>query len=69
MWRPFLPQQSKFFSELKTTIKPCECVVLWDVGEIYSFILQEDAQGHHWNNAQATIQPFTMFFKTILLLK
>jgi hypothetical protein len=55
-------QQSKFLSELKSTIKPSECVVLWDFAENYSFILQDEVQGYHWNNAQATIYPFAIFF-------
>jgi hypothetical protein len=29
----------------------------------YSLVLQDDAQGFHWNNAQATIHPFLFNFK------
>jgi hypothetical protein len=44
-------QQSKFFNELKFTIEPGECAALCDLVETYSFILQDKAQGSHWNNA------------------
>jgi hypothetical protein len=28
-----------------------------------SFVLQDGAQGFHWNNAQTTIHPFVIYFK------
>ena len=34
-----------------------EFLVLLDCSEDCSFVLQEAAQGFHWNNAQATIHP------------
>ena len=30
--------------------------------ENYSFILQDEAQGFHWNNSQATIHPFVVYY-------
>jgi hypothetical protein len=38
-----------------------EFVVLCDFAENYSFILQDEAQGSHWNNAQATIHPLVVY--------
>jgi hypothetical protein len=38
-------------------------VVLCDLAENYSFVLQDGAQGFHWNNAQANIHPFVTYFK------
>jgi hypothetical protein len=38
-------------------------VVLCKFAENYSFILQDEAQGFHWNNAQATIRLFVIYFK------
>jgi hypothetical protein len=38
-------------------------VVLYDFPENYSFVLQDEAQGFHWNNAQSTIHPFVIYFK------
>jgi hypothetical protein len=38
-------------------------VVLCDFAENYSFVLQDEAQGFRWNNAQTTIHPFVIYFK------
>jgi hypothetical protein len=38
-------------------------VVLCNFAENYSFILQDEAQGFHRNNAQPTIHPFVIYFK------
>jgi hypothetical protein len=27
-----------------------------------SFVLEDEVQGFHWNNAQATIHPFVIYF-------
>ena len=32
-----------------------------DFSENYSFILQDAAQGFHWNNSQATLHPFVVY--------
>ena len=34
-----------------------------DVSENYSFVLQDAVQGFHWNNAQATIHPFIVYYR------
>ena len=56
-------QQSGFFSECKSNLKPGEIVVSADFSENYAFVLQDAAQGFHWNNAQATIHPFVVYYK------
>ena len=56
-------QQSRFFSECKSSLKPGEIVVSADFSENYAFVLQDAAQGFHWNNAQATIHPFVVYYK------
>eukprot|EP00731_Ephydatia_muelleri_P007129 Em0003g1377a len=35
-----------------------------DFSEYYSFVLQDAAQGFHWNNAQATLHPFVCYYKS-----
>jgi acyl carrier protein phosphodiesterase len=45
-----------------------ELVVLCDFTENCSFILQDEAQGSHWNSAQATIHPFMTYFKKSVTL-
>jgi hypothetical protein len=56
-------QQAMFLKELKCNLQSREFVVLCDFAENYSFVLQDEAQGFHWNNAQATIHPFVIYFK------
>jgi hypothetical protein len=58
------PQQAMFLKELKCNLQSGEFVFLWDFAENYSFVLQDEAQGFHWNSAQATIYPFGIYFKT-----
>ena len=38
-------------------------MVAADFSENYSFVLQDAAQGFHWNNAQATIHPFIIYYR------
>ena len=36
-----------------------------DFSENYSFVLQDAAQGFHWNNSQSTIHPFVIYFNDL----
>ena len=56
-------QQSRFFDESKSSLKPQEVVVCADFSENYAFVLQDAAQGFHWNNAQATLHPFVIYYR------
>jgi hypothetical protein len=55
-------QQAMFLKELKCNLQSREFVVLCDFTE-NSFILQDEARGFHWNNAQATIHQFVIYLK------
>ena len=44
-------------------MKPGVLVVCADFSENYAFVLQDAAQGFHWNNAQATLHPFVAYFR------
>ena len=57
-------QQASFYSDCKAGLAPREIVVTVDFTENYSFILQDAAQGFHWNNSQATIHPFILLQHT-----
>lgn len=57
-------QQSYFLSNLKENLDNNQCVVLCDFAENYSFVLQDAVQGYHWNNSQATIHPFVVYYKS-----
>ena len=55
-------QQAQFYSKCKTNLQVGEILVTVDFSENYSFILQDAAQGFHWNNSQATLHPFVAYF-------
>ena len=55
--------QSKFCSDRKASLKAGEILIIADFSENYSFILQDAAQGFHWNNDQAIVHPFICYFR------
>ena len=55
-------QQSAFYKDCKSNLLPGEILVTADFSENYAFILQDAAQGFHWNNSQATIHPFVGYY-------
>ena len=55
-------EQASFYTKCKTSLQAGEILVTVDFSENYSFILQDAAQGFHWNNSQATIHPFVAYF-------
>ena len=56
-------QQASFYQDRKSTLTSGEVLVVADFSENYSFVLQDAAQGFHWNNSQATIHPFVAYYK------
>lgn len=56
-------QQNSFLQELKSNLEADKYIVQCDFAENYSFILQDEIQGYHCNNGQATIHPFVIYFK------
>ena len=44
-----------FYRECKSEIEYGNILVTADFSENYSFVLQDAAQGYHWNNSQATL--------------
>ena len=56
-------QQSSFYNESKSSLKPGEILVTADFSENYAFVLQDAVQGFHWNNSQATIHPFVVYYR------
>ena len=51
-------QQSLFQMESKSYLQTGVFQVMADFSENYSFVLQDEAKGFHWNNSQATLHPF-----------
>ena len=58
-------QQSQYFKQLKETLPPqSEVVIVGDFSENYSFIVQDAAQGFHWDNSQCTVHPFVIYYRS-----
>ena len=55
-------QQASFLADLKANLKEGEVIVMGDFSENYSFIILDAVQGYHWNNDQATIHPFVVYY-------
>ena len=55
-------QQASFFQDCKSSLVSGEVLVTADFSENYSFVLQDAAQGYHWNNSQATLHPFVAYY-------
>ena len=55
-------KQSEFLRVKKTSLKFGEAVLILDFAENYLFVAQDCAQRYHWNNGQATIQPFVLYY-------
>lgn len=43
-------EQALFFKNLKTNLENDEFLITFDFAENYKFVLQNSAQGFHWNN-------------------
>ena len=56
-------EQSNFCSDRKGSLKAGEVLAIADFAENYSFILQDAAQGFHWNINQATLHPFICYYR------
>ena len=55
-------EQSTYFKNLKEKIQEGELVLVGDFSKNYSYVVQDAAQGFHWNNSQCTIQPFVAYY-------
>ena len=47
----------------KKHLSPGEFLVIGDVSENYSFVVQDEVQSFHWNNLHATVHPFFCYYK------
>ena len=55
--------QSKFLQETKNALAEGEFLVVGDFAENYAFVVQDASQSFHWNNAQATLHPFVIYYR------
>ena len=56
-------EQAGFYKTCKDNLVLGEILVTVDFSENYAFVLQDSAQGYHWNNAQATLHPFVAYYR------
>lgn len=56
-------RQNEFMKSKKQELTENECIVVCDFSENYGFVVQNAAQGFHWNNNQATVHPFAIYHK------
>lgn len=56
-------QQAMFVNDTKNNLKVGEFLIWCDFSENFSFVLQNEAQGYYWSKKQATIHPFTIYYK------
>jgi hypothetical protein len=55
--------QSSHLRSLKTNLGRSEVIVIGDFAENYSFVVQDAAQGIHWENSQCTVHPFVVYYR------
>lgn len=56
-------EQKRFLKESKETIDIYTAIIIKDFSENYSFMIQNSVQAFYYNNLQATIHPFIMWYK------
>ena len=55
--------QSVYYKNQKETLENNTAIVLVDFAVNYSFVIQDEVQGFHWKNAQATLHPIVIYYK------
>lgn len=56
-------KQAEYLNALKKDLPAGHVIVLGDYAENFSFIVQDEVQGFHWNNDQSTIHPMVYYYK------
>ena len=54
--------QAQYLRTCKENLKTGDIVVLMDFAENYSFVVQDAVQGFHWENSQASLHPFVVYY-------
>ena len=55
--------QTSYFKKQKYELDEKTAIVLVDFAENYSFVVQDEVQGFHWNNLQATLHPIVIYYR------
>ena len=56
-------QQESFLKNKKETLSHNECIIILDFAENCTFMVQDAIQSFHWDNSQAMIHPFVIYYK------
>ena len=56
-------KQSQSFKKAKEALDESTGILVGDFAENHSFLVQDAAQGFHWDNSQCTLHPFVFYFK------
>jgi len=55
--------QAAYYRRAKENLDSDTALILLDFAENYSFIVQDAVQGYHWNNSQATLHTFVVYYR------
>lgn len=55
--------QASYFTDKKESVEDGEFIVCLDFSANYTFSVQNAIQSHHWNNSQATIHPYVVYYR------
>lgn len=55
-------KQQQYLKYRKQNLQINEAVVICDFAENFSFFIQDEVQGYHWNQQQCTIHPFVIYY-------
>lgn len=56
--------QSKYFKSRKENLaNETEAIVVLDFAENFSFVMQDEVQGYHWNKSMCTLHPAIVYYK------
>ena len=54
--------QASYLQDWKENIDKT-CIILMDLAENYSFIIEDAIQGFYWQNSQVTLHPFAVYYR------
>ena len=54
--------QSQYINKLKENLKCGEVTIRGDFAENFSFIVQDEIQGYHWNNQQCSLHSIVLYY-------
>ena len=54
--------QTSYYQDLRDNLLGEKEILVGDFAENFTFVMQDEVQSYHWNNAQATIHPFVCYW-------